>query len=130
MTPATAKRKGAETEEWWCEYLRANGAPHAERRHLAGSFDKGDIAGLPGQVHEVKSGARLDLSGWMDELRVEVRNAGAAFGVLVIRPKGKPNPSDWWCVVTPGTLTALMQEAGWLVPPAELDRPDSEARWL
>lgn len=111
-------------ENGWVGYLRSNGAPHAERRRLAGTLDQGDITGTPGICWEVKSGARLDLPGWMAELRNETRNAGAAFGVLVIRPKGKPNPADWWCVVTPGTLTALMQEAEWLAPPAELDRPD------
>ena len=39
MKPKVARQKGAATEEMFCEYLRGFGIP-AERRHLAGQYDR------------------------------------------------------------------------------------------
>lgn len=113
MKPATAKAKGAKTEQLWVDYLRDCGWPFVERRHLAGTADRGDITGMPGVTCEVKSGARLDLAGWMGELEVEMRNDGTDIGYTVVRPKGKPAPGDWWCVVPADVLVRLLKAAGW-----------------
>jgi hypothetical protein len=111
--PSTAKAKGATTETLFVAWLR-QWAPYVERRHLNGAHDRGDIAGLPGVVIEVKSGARIDLAGWMTELEAEVANDLAGLGVLVIRPKGRPHPDDWWAVVSTSHLIDLLRGAGWL----------------
>lgn len=113
MKPATAKRKGAATEEEWVRYLRAVGWPYAERRHLAGAFDRGDVAGCPGVTVEIKSGARIDLATWMDELDTEMVNAATDVGYVAIRPKGRPRAQDWWCVVPAEVLVRLLKAAGW-----------------
>lgn len=120
MKPSTAKRKGAETEELFCQYLRDNGVPNAERRHLSGQYDKGDIAGWvksSGEDHvvvEVKSGAVLNVSQWMRELESEVTNAVADTGFIAVRPKGKPSPEDWWVMMPTGPFLDLMRRAGYL----------------
>ena len=43
---ANNKRNGAKAEEDGAEHLRQSGVPNAERRHLSGANDKGDIAGF------------------------------------------------------------------------------------
>lgn len=116
MRPSTAKAKGRDTETRFVDYLR-RWVPHAERRRLTGSHDRGDIAGTPGICWEIKSGARLDLATWMHELEAEVTNDHAVHGALVIRPKGRPNPHDWWAVLTVPDLLDLLTEAGWIMPP-------------
>lgn len=113
MTPGTAKRKGAATEQMFVDYLK-QWNPNVERRHLAGTHDRGDITGIPGVVFEVKSGAKLAISTWLDELEVEVTNDGATHGAVVVRPKGKPAVEDWFAVLPLPTLVALLREAGWL----------------
>lgn len=116
MKPATAKVKGRETENLFVGYLR-RWVPHAERRRLTGTHDRGDIAGTPGICWEIKSGARLDLAGWLHELAAEVDNDQADHGILVIRPKGQPNPENWWAVLTLPDLISLLVEAEWLRDP-------------
>lgn len=115
MKPATAKAKGRETENLLVGWLRARGVP-AERRRLAGAADRGDIAGFAGPagecVVEVKSGARLDLAGWTEELRREQFNAGAATGIVAVRPKGRPDPADWWAVLPMPAALELLRRAG------------------
>lgn len=113
MKPATAKAKGAATEAAVVAWMQANGAPYVERRHLNGSHDRGDITGLPGVVVEVKSGARLDIAGWLEELAVEMRNADAVQGAVTVRPKGKPNPQDWFAVLPLPLWWQLLKDAGW-----------------
>lgn len=110
MRPATAKAKGRSTEQALCEWLQARGVP-AERRRLAGTADRGDIAGWRSVTVEVKSGAALDLPGWLRELAAEQANTGDPHGVLVIRPKGRTNPDDWWAVLPWPVAFALIEEA-------------------
>lgn len=113
MNPNNAKRKGASTESALVAWMQANGAPHVERRRLCGSSDRGDITGLVGTVIEVKSGARIDLPGWLDELRVEMDNDRADMGAVAIRPKGRPHPADWIVAMPLPLWWALMKDGGW-----------------
>lgn len=75
-------------------YLRPNGFPHAERRALAGSLDKGDVTGVPGVVFECKGGdvakraSDTQIAAWMTETDTERRNAGADIGILVMARAG------------------------------------------
>lgn len=112
MKPATAKAKGRETENAFVEFLRRNGVPHAERRRLTGSKDQGDITGWPGVCVEIKSGATLAIPKWLAECDAETANAHADIGFVVVRPKGKPDPADWFVILRPESLMGLMKEAG------------------
>lgn len=114
-SPTYNKAKGARAERDHCDWLRRNGFPHAEPRRLAGAHDRGDVTGIPGAVVEVKSGARVDLPGWLRELETEIRNVPSAqIGWLAVRLKGRPNPDDWAIVVPPWVLLTLLEQAGWI----------------
>jgi hypothetical protein len=75
-------------------YLRLNGFGQAERRALAGEYDRGDITGTPGIAWECKAGARahtasdLVIGTWLEETDRERWNASAAVGVLVVSRSG------------------------------------------
>jgi hypothetical protein len=117
MKPSTAKAKGRETENDYVEFVSAFTNLPLERRRLNGVLDKGDIAGFPDVCVEVKSGAVLDVPKWMRELEVEVRNSGARMGQIAVRPKGKPNPADWWAMRPLVNDLILLGEAGyWKLP--------------
>ena len=113
MKPGTAKAKGRDTENRLVAHLRTHGWPHAERRRLTGAADQGDITGIPGVCVEVKSGARLDIAGWLDELYDEMDNAHASTGFVAVRPKGRPDPADWYAVLPLPLMLELLKEAGW-----------------
>jgi Holliday junction resolvase len=117
VKPATAKVKGRATESALVEHLRRHGWPHAERRRLTGRDDQGDIAGMRGPAGdvavEVKSGARLDVAGWLAELERETTAARAATGFVAVRPKGKPDPTGWFAVMPLPWLLDLLAEAGY-----------------
>lgn len=120
MKPSTAKTKGRETENKYVEWLIDHGVPNAERRRLLGVLDKGDISGWvksdgsDSVVVEVKSGAKLDIAGWLKELECEISNAGGTIGFVVVRPKGKPNVDDWFVLMPLPEHHALMERAGFL----------------
>ena len=83
MNPS--KQRGTAWESAIVAHLKANGFPYAERRALAGNLDKGDISGIPGVMLEAKACNQLSLSQWMDEVRVQKKNAGAQVGAAVIK---------------------------------------------
>lgn len=86
-----SKEKGTAAETAVVRYLRSlviNGRsvfPYVERRALTGGKDKGDIAGIPGVVIEVKAAKRLELAAWKRETLEEMANADASWGVLVVK---------------------------------------------
>lgn len=87
MSASRARGTAAETvvvrylQNWW---------PAAERRALSGNKDKGDVAGIPGVVIEVKAAQRLELAAWRRETWQEMENAGAKHCVLVVKRPRKP----------------------------------------
>lgn len=120
MKPSTAKAKGADTESKYVEEIKKLGILNAERRHLSGAYDKGDVAGWVKQTGEksvcveVKSGAQLSIPKWLSELAAEVKNSNADVGFVVVRPKGKPQVKDWFIVMPHPEFIELMREAGYM----------------
>ena len=111
-----SRAKGTAWETAIVGYLRANGAPHAERRALGGTNDRGDLAGVPGLVIEAKSAARFELAIWLDEAEVERRNDRAALAVVWAKRRGKASPGDAYVVMTGAALVHLLAEAGYIKP--------------
>jgi len=105
-----AKRKGTQAEVAVVAYLRANGFPDAERRALEGVNDRGDIAGIPYTVLEVKNHAALDLSGWLNELMREIDNAQASYGAVVAKRRGHANPEQWYAIMPFEGLVKLLRD--------------------
>lgn len=78
-------RKGASFEKVVADFLNVCGFFYAERRAKRGVNDAGDIVGIPGVMIECKAEKRIDLAGYMDEVRVEKANAHAQVGACVIK---------------------------------------------
>jgi hypothetical protein len=114
MKPTVAKSKGRMTENIWVGYLHSWGLTKVERRRLMGSFDQGDISGWDRVCTEVKSGAKLNIPGWLKELDAEIVNSKSEVGYLTIRPKGLPKPEDWYIVLRPDMFMTIMKKAGYL----------------
>lgn len=86
MSPLPGVRKGATFEEKVARFC------DTERRHLAGTFDRGDLV-LRSWVAEVKCPGRgkpLNLSAAMTEARVEAANAGVERYCVITRRTGYP----------------------------------------
>lgn len=108
------KKKGTAWESAIVNYLRGNGVPHAERRSLGGTRDRGDVAGIPGVVIEAKSAARLQLSAWVDEANVERANDGADVCVVWIKRVRKTSPGEGYVIMDGDTLMRLLTAAGYV----------------
>lgn len=115
-----SRAKGTAWETQIVRYLNTF-ARHVERRALAGSSDKGDIAGVLGTVIEAKSCARIELAAWVDEAEIEKDNADATLGVVWVKRKGKANPADGYVVMSGSQFLNILFETGRLVM-----RPESE----
>jgi hypothetical protein len=80
-----SKQKGTKFETEVVNHLHAKGLDLTHRQVLTGNIDIGDIGGIPGWVIECKNVNSASWAAWMDETEVERRNAGAEFGLLVVR---------------------------------------------
>ena len=110
-----SRAKGTFAETAVVKFLRAHGFPGAERRALAGSNDLGDIFTGPGLVWEVKNVRTYAIPAWLQETAVEKLNAGADYGVLVIKPNGVgvDHVGQWWAVLPLWQATSLLRDAGY-----------------
>jgi hypothetical protein len=107
---STAKKKGTAAESAVVAFLRAAGFTQAERRTLNGAKDRGDIAGLPGIVIEVKNCARQELGAWVKEAELERDNDHANLGVVWHKARGKGHPGDWFVTMSGHQFAALLRE--------------------
>lgn len=81
-----SKIKGTQAESDFVRYCRVvQKLPHVERRTLAGANDRGDIAGVPGMVFELKAAVKHEIPKWKQELLKEIENDNASFGALVVK---------------------------------------------
>lgn len=122
--------KGTFAETGVADYLHDNGWPYAERRALAGAFDKGDITGTPGLAWEVKyAGAGLRMAEWMGETQAEKFNCRADHGILVIKPAGRglKRIDDWFAAMRADDFQALWMKAWASNPTLKLFERDPEA---
>jgi hypothetical protein len=107
------KQKGTAFETQIVRYLADNGFPHAERRALAGVNDLGDITGTPGIVWECKNHKTLAFSEWLTEAETERVNAGADFGIVIAKRRGRGDAADQYAVLTVEHLVWLLKQAGY-----------------
>ena len=121
---SASKRKGTAAESAVVQYLQAMGFTHAERRTLNGAKDRGDIAGLPGVVVEVKNCARQELAAWVAEAERERDNDSASLGAVWHKRRGKGHPADWFVTMSGEQFVFLLREFMDMPP---LDEPDDEA---
>lgn len=103
-----SKDRGTRWETAIVTYLRGAGFPLAERRALAGTADKGDIAGLP-VVVEAKNCRRDELPGWVDEAQAEAVNAGVDVGVVWHHRRGKSSPAEGFVTMSGAAFVRLLR---------------------
>jgi hypothetical protein len=112
------KRKGSSAELAVAKWLNKLGWIHAERSRAGWTDDRGDIDGIPGVCIEVKNEKRIDLPGYLRELEVEMKNAKAWAGAVIVKRRGSTNPADWY---------AVMPAQKWAELLLELDQPNNPA---
>lgn len=105
-----SKAKGTSAESAVVQYLQAMGFTQAERRTLNGAYDRGDIAGIPGVVIEVKNCARQELASWVGEAERERDNDRASLGVVWHKLRGKAHPSKWFVTMSGEQFVNLLRE--------------------
>lgn len=108
-----SKRKGTAAESEVIRYLQSRGRPHAERRALSGAQDRGDVAGIPGVVIEVKDTKAESWGTHLNETLTEQRNAKAAVGLLIRKRVRKTYVGDWYAVMTVDQAMDLLEQAGY-----------------
>jgi hypothetical protein len=110
-----SRAKGTAGESAVVNWLLAKGYRYAERRALQGSRDRGDIAGLPGVVIEVKACKQWEPAAWIGELETEITNDGTpdAVGVIIIKRRGTTDVGKWYALMTADQWLTLLQQAGW-----------------
>jgi len=102
------KRKGSAAELAVAKWLRKLGWIHAERSRAGWTDDRGDIDGMPGVCIEVKNEKRIDLPGYLRELEVEMANAQAWTGTVIVKRRGSMNVDDWYAVMPAKVWGELM----------------------
>jgi hypothetical protein len=103
--------KGTAAEVAVVQFLRDHGFPHVERRRLAGRNDRGDVAGIPGVVIEVKNQAAMALGEWLDEVIKEAQHPELEFlGFVWHKRRGKASPGDWYVTMDGWTLLGILKE--------------------
>jgi len=107
-----SKQKGTAAESAVVKTMNANGWEAVERRALQGALDKGDIAGLPRVVIEVKDQNALSFGPWLKEAQVERDNAQADIGVVWAKRRGFTDASKWFVVMDGETFMKMLKEGG------------------
>lgn len=104
-----SKAKGTAAESALAAAQRRLGFPYAERSALQGKFDKGDTTGHPGLVFECKDAKVWQAAAWLRETEAERINAGADYGILVIKaPRiGYQNAERWLTVMDLDSMARL-----------------------
>lgn len=112
----SAVRVGKDTERKIAEYLR-QWWPRAERRVVTGwnagdrtKSDLGDIEGTPGLVWQCKTSLHpndASILGALRETEDQAVAAGADYGLLIERRRGKADPGHWWCWIRGSDLRSL-----------------------
>lgn len=106
-----SKQKGTLAETAVAEYLKTFWN-QIERRALSGKFDKGDIAGVPFSIMEIKNHKSYKIPQWMDETEQERINADTQYGILVVKPNrvGVTKVGKWWAVLPLEQIAGLLAE--------------------
>lgn len=106
-----ARQKGTAAETAVVRYLQERGFLYAERRALHGVNDKGDIAGVPGVVFEIKDQKTAEWAAWLDELALEMRNAHAPIGAVIRKRKGTTQVGEWYACMPVSVFVDLIEDA-------------------
>jgi hypothetical protein len=105
--------RGTREESRAVLWLRANGWPYARRIRQTGARDEGDISlgdGI-GVAVESKAERRIDLSGYMRELGVEMDNKQVELGFVIVKKRGTTDAGEYYAVLPLRVLNKLLLRA-------------------
>jgi hypothetical protein len=110
---SVANRKGSTFEKSIADYLAIQlQDDRIERRVTNGNKDRGDIGGVRLNGHRVviecKNHNRLNLSGWVEEARIEAGNDDAILGAVVHKRRGTAQPGEQYVTLTLDDLITLL----------------------
>lgn len=107
-----SKAKGT----WWetaCKTWLGQFIDGVYRKVLAGSDDEGDLTwGSRRVVIECKNVGALAVPAWVREAEAEAASAGAEYGVVLYKVRGKGQVQDGVVAMSPETFVRLIKEAG------------------
>ena len=102
--PTLNRRKGAAWEARLVEWFQGHGFPRADRLHLSGAADIGDVTLTDADgdrwTVEAKDCGQWSLGVWWAETTKEASNRGDMHKILVIRRRGSTDPGAAWVVTT------------------------------
>ena len=104
------KAKGSAAERAVCDYLNVRSI-EAERVPAGKTLDRGDLW-IPDKnwpAIQVKNHARIDLSGWVDDVAIQAVNANRSAGIVIHKRRGKGNPGSWYVTSTLDAFVTLME---------------------
>jgi hypothetical protein len=107
-----SKRKGDSFERLIIEYLRSEGYT-VDRTRAGWSDDRGDIHGIEGVVLECKNHKTLAIPAWLEELRIEMVNAGCDMGAVVHKRRGSQEGGEQYATLPLKLFIKLLREAGY-----------------
>lgn len=107
-----AKRKGDEFERSIVNFLRSEGYS-VDRTRAGWSDDRGDIHGIKGLVLECKNHKTPKLPAWMEELSIEMANAGCDMGAVVHKRHGHTEGGDQYATLPMKLFVQLLKKAGY-----------------
>ena len=93
MNSAAIKAKGRKAKNDVIAVLKPH-FPEAERRRQMGFHDRGDIAGVPFTVLQVKDWARMSLSGWLKDLKNRLPTTTLSLALSSTRSEARPTPGS------------------------------------
>lgn len=85
----------------------------AHRPRAGAAKDVGDVRGIPRVVIECKNWVATNLPLWWRETQEEQHNAGADFGILIHKRKGKGHADDQWVTMDWRQCKRLLEAAGY-----------------
>lgn len=101
---------GTRAETAVVRYLRSELAARPliiERLALSGAHDRGDVAGVPDTVIQVKAARRIEPAAFLDAARVQASNAQASVYAAWIKRRGTTDPARWYAL-TDGEVFARL----------------------
>lgn len=105
------KAKGSRFERKIADYLNGAGFT-TERTRVGWQDDRGDIHGIHDFTIECKNHARMNLAGWIEEMKAETINNDTVLGVVIHKRKGKSDPADQYATMPLWMLVLLLRRAG------------------
>lgn len=84
--------------------------PGTERRAQQGANDKGDfnIPGAHDFIIEAKNVKTMSLGAWVEEAKVEAKNAGVRYGVVAHKRRGVTDPARQFVTMELGAFLELV----------------------